>query len=171
MIRYQITDGTVPPSATADFIQIRNAALSARELAALVRSVLDLKLPGRVIVNDRLDVALATGAAGVHLKSNGLYAATVRAFVPEGFFITVACHSEADVAGATGADFALLSPVFDPRSKPARFPAPGLEAFARIAANSKVPILALGGITDDNAGICIEAGAVGVAGISLFQPC
>jgi thiamine-phosphate pyrophosphorylase len=169
LIRYQITDGNIAPCVSADFIQIRNAALSARELSARVRAVLAMRLRGAVLVNDRLDVALATGAAGVHLRSDAISPMEVRRVVPAGFLITVACHCEADVQAAEGADYALLSPIFAPLSKSDDRVPLGLEELARIAAGAAVPVLALGGITVGNARLCVEAGAAGVAGISLFS--
>jgi thiamine-phosphate pyrophosphorylase len=169
LIRYQITDGSIAPSPDADFIQIRNAALNARELSALVRAVLGLGLRGAVLVNDRLDVALATGAAGVHLRSHAISPLEVRRVVPAGFLITVACHCAADVLAAEGADYALLSPIFAPLSKSDDRMPLGLEELSRIAAGAAVPVLALGGITVANARLCVEAGAAGVAGISLFS--
>jgi len=167
VIRYQITDGTIPPSPSADFVQVRNDALSTRELIALVRRMMAQAQP--VLVNDRIDVAIAAGSAGVHLKSNAIAPERVRKLVPRGFLITVACHSEDDVLNAAGADYALLSPIFSPLSKPDTRQPLGLDELARIARRSKIPILALGGITPDNAASCIAAGAGGIAGISLFR--
>ena len=175
VILYQITNGRAGDdvdawlrglSSRADFIQIREAGLTTRELAELVRRVVGMGL--RVLVNDRLDVALAAGAAGVHLRSGGMAAEVVRAVVPAGFVISVACHGEADVRAAAGADYALLAPVFSPLSKQDNRVPLGLAELRRIAGLSEVPILALGGITEANAGVCVEAGAAGVAGISLF---
>lgn len=171
VIRCQITngEGTSRLSPHADLIQIREPAFSTRELAIYVRQALKLKLPGRILVNDRLDVALATGAAGVHLKSNGISPKLVRQLVPKGFLITVACHDLDEVLSAEGADYVLLSPVFSPLSKvDCRRPL-GLDELNRIAKISPIPALALGGINEANSASCIEAGADGVAGISLFS--
>lgn len=170
MIRYQITNGlgTSVLSPSADFIQIREPQLTPRDLATFVRHALLLNLPGRILVNDRLDIALATGAAGVHLKSGAISPQLVRNFVPKGFLITLACHDEEDVLAASGADYTLLSPIFAPVSKAdIRMPL-GLRELARLARISPVPLLALGGINEANAVSCAEAGATGVAGISLF---
>jgi thiamine-phosphate pyrophosphorylase len=167
VIRYQITDGTIPPSPSADFVQVRNGELGTRELATLVRRV--MTQAHRVLVNDRIDVALATGAVGVHLKSNAIAPEQVLRIVPKGFLVTVACHCEDDVLNAVGADYALLSPIFSPRSKADTRQTLGLDELARIARRSPVPILALGGITDANSASCIAAGAAGIAGISLFR--
>ena len=171
MIRCQITNGfgTSLLSPEADLIQIREPEFSARELEVYVRQALALKLRGRILVNDRLDVALATGTAGVHLKSNGISPKLVRQLAPTGFVITVACHNLDDVLAAEGADYVLLSPVFAPLSKvDSRIPL-GLTELSRIALLSPIPVLALGGIDEARSTACLEAGAVGVAGISLFS--
>jgi thiamine-phosphate pyrophosphorylase len=175
VIRYQITDGTahrdrdrwlaaIRPD--ADFVQIREPHLSARELAGLVRQVSSL---ARVLVNDRIDVAIACGAAGVHLRSHSVSPAVVRRITPPGFIVSVACHNEEDIQQAAGADYAVLAPVFQPLSKTGEHPPLGLDAFARIVGNSPVPVIALGGITESNTALCLAAGAAGVAGITLFR--
>lgn len=175
MIRYQITDGTAHVdkdrwlagiSPEADFVQIREGALSTRELVRLVRKVMSR---ARVLVNDRTDVAIACGAAGVHLRSGSVAPELVRQIAPPGFLISVACHNAEDVRNATGADYAILAPVFHPLSKPDRREPWGLGALAEIAEISPVPVIALGGVTTSNMAQCLEAGAVGVAGISLFR--
>lgn len=160
MIRYQITDGEVIDPA-ADYVQIRPGRLKSVREAMLVHP--------RVLVNDRADIALALGAAGVHLKSNSVSVARLRAIVPAGFLISIACHSLADAIDAQGADFALVSPVFPPLSKADLRPALGLDALREICRRSPVPVLALGGVTKANAELCVQAGAAGVAGISLFS--
>ncbi|HXJ38833.1 MAG TPA: thiamine phosphate synthase [Bryobacteraceae bacterium] len=178
MIRCQITNGQAARdedawlrglSPEADLIQIREPDLTTRHLAELVRRVLAMKPGARILVNDRLDVALATGAAGVHLKSAGISPEAVRTITPEGFLITVACHNEADVRNAKGADYALLAPIFSPLSKAEDRVPLGLTELNRIAMISPTPILALGGITAFNASLCAEAGAAGIAGISLYR--
>ena len=170
MIRYQITNGlgTSLLSPSADFLQIREPQLTPRALATFVRRALELNLPGRILVNDRLDIALAAGAAGVHLKSRAISPQFVRNLVPKGFLITLACHNEEDVLAASGADYALISPVFPPLSKADTRTPLGLRELTRLARISPVPLLALGGINEANAASCISAGALGVAGISLF---
>jgi thiamine-phosphate pyrophosphorylase len=137
-------------------------------MVALVRQVVALELKAKILVNDRLDVAFAAGAAGVHLRSNAISPLEIRRVTPPDFLITVACHSEADVQAAEGADYALLSPIFKPLSKDDDRTPLGLDELARIVANTPVPILALGGINEPNSLLCHRAGAAGVAGISLF---
>ena len=141
----------------------------------LVESALGLPNPRGVkfIVNTRIDVALAAGATGAHLPSASPPAKYWREIVPQGFLIGASCHSVEEVRAAEldGADYVVFGPVFDPLSKPALLPARGLEELSRAANAVKIPVLALGGITNDNAKQCVEAGAAGVAGISLFESC
>lgn len=172
MIRYQITDGSASLAQLrpdVDFIQIREPRLTPRELADFVRAALRSAPGARILVNDRADIALACGAAGLHLRGHSVAPAVIRAIAPPGFVVTVACHDEADVRAAEGADYAILAPIFSPLSKAdAREPL-GLDALRRIARVSAAPVIALGGITDENTHACREAGAAGVAGITLFR--
>ncbi len=173
MIRLQITDGTAALDSArwlgrlrddVDFIQIREKDLNARELAALVR--LALRVGPKILVNDRLDVALAVGAAGVHLRGSSVPPALVRRIAPPGFVISVAIHDGVEIPAE--ADHALVAPVFQPLSKRGTSPPLGLTGLRRIARASAIPVIALGGITPENAAACMEAGAAGVAGITLF---
>lgn len=152
------------------WIQIREKNLSARALFELVEAALVLPNPHRskIIVNTRADVAMAAGAAGVHLPSGSPPA---RFWRRPGFLVGVSCHSveEARNAETEGADYVLFGPVFAPRSKPASLEPRGLEGLKRAAAALKIPVLALGGVTRENSAACISAGAAGVAGISVFQ--
>lgn len=168
VILYQITAGTASISSTADVIQIREPGLSARQLSQLVREVKQ-RVTAKVLVNDRTDVALCCGADGVHLRANSIAPVQLRAITPPGFIISVSCHSEEDVIRLEGADYALLAPVFKPLSKADQRKPLGLAALERIARRSRVPVLALGGITPANTASCLAAGAAGVAGITLFR--
>jgi thiamine-phosphate pyrophosphorylase len=169
LIRIKITNGSVDPAADVDYIQVREPQLGARDLAVRVREWMHHGGP-RVLVNDRTDVALACGAAGVHLRDNSVSPQLVRRIAPPGFVISVACHDAEGVyrAADEGADYAVLAPIFLPLSKAPDRPPLGLSALREIASQAKIPVIALGGITVDSAQSCVDAGAAGVAGITLF---
>jgi thiamine-phosphate pyrophosphorylase len=156
-----------------DWIQVREKDLSARALCDLVRGALELPNPRGVkfLVNSRVDVALAAGAAGVHLPAGSPPPHLWRTIVPPGFLIGVSCHSIEEVRAAEqeDADYVVFGPVFQPLSKPSAEPALGLGQLARAAESARIPVLALGGLTRENAADCIAVGAAGLAGISLYQ--
>ncbi len=160
-------------AAGVTWIQIREKDLSARALFELVEAARKLPNPhsSKILVNSRLDVALAAGADGAHLPAGSPAPRTWRAIVPTGFLIGVSGHSVEDVRNAEteGADYAVFGPVFPPRSKIARAEPRGLEGLKRATAAVRIPVLALGGVTGENSAACISAGAAGVAGISLYQ--
>jgi thiamine-phosphate pyrophosphorylase len=169
MIRFCIADRTLNFTRDVDWVQVRDKELPARELIVVVR--LAMGRVGKVLVNSRVDVALAAGAAGVHLPSGSIAAPEWRAITPAGFLIGVSCHSLEDVvlAEREGADYAVFGPVFDPLSKAPDLPARGLEELGRVARAVRIPVLALGGITEENAADCGARGAGGGAGITMFR--
>ena len=164
-------------AAGVDWIQIREKDLEARTLAELARlAVADTRGTGTsILVNDRLDVALAAGAAGVHLGETSLPVGAVaewrRSARRTDFRIGVSCHS-AEAACAVeraGADYIFFGPVFATPSK-AAFGAPqGIQRLREVCRSVRVPVLAIGGIHIENAASCLAAGAAGIAAIRLFQ--
>jgi thiamine-phosphate pyrophosphorylase len=154
--------------AGVDYIQIRERDLSARERFELTLQAVQLAqgFATRILVNDRADIALAAGAHGVHLRSNSISPDRLREILPQPYLIGVSCHSLQEVQEAQGADFLVFGPVFESLGKG---PAQGLAALAQVVAASQVPVLALGGVNQDNAASCIGQGAAGIAAIRLFQ--
>jgi thiamine-phosphate pyrophosphorylase len=156
-----------------DWIQIREKDLPSRELFQQVsQAVGAARTTGaKILVNSLVDVALAAGAAGVHLPSHSPAPQTWRAITPAGFLIGVSCHSVEEVrqAEAEGADYVMFGPVFAPLSKTSDLEPRGLEGLAAAARAVQIPVLALGGITESNTAACIGTGAAGYAGISRFQ--
>lgn len=212
MLLYYITDRRQFPGAPAeqrrallakiteaaragvDYIQLREKDLAARDLEALAREAMAALVPPtathrpatRLLVNSRADVALATGAGGVHLPAGDLPASEVRALwhtsgaaARRAPVIAVSCHTAAEVAAAAahGADFAVFGPVFEKGGhvenglERLRAACAGRAAVARTEGASALPmpVLALGGVTLANAAGCLRAGAAGLAGIRLFQ--
>lgn len=175
MIRCYVTDrrqGNLLASVTAavrdgiEMIQVREKDLEAQQLYDLVCSVRDAAAgtPTKVLVNDRLDVALAAGIDGVHLPGNGLPTAKVRPFVTT---LGRSIHSveEGVAAEADGADFVIFGPIFQtPGKKPV-----GLDAMRRVTKTLRISVLAIGGITRENTPLVLDAGAAGIAAIRLFQ--
>ncbi len=156
-----------------DWIQIREKDLPTRALLELVQAALvrTQSYSTAILVNTRLDVALAAGAGGVHLTSDAPPPRRLRAPAPPGFLLGVSTHTpqEAERAAAEGADFAVFGPVFPTPSKPREAAVAGLEKLAAACARSSIPILALGGVTPERIRSCLNAGAAGIAGISMFQ--
>lgn len=148
-----------------DYIQIREKDLSARELFEFTLAVLEVRdhdmrkhAPPKILLNARADLALATGADGVHLPSQAPQETL------SGLIVARSCHT-LDEIRQTSANFVTFGPIFESPGKGA--PA-GLEAL-RNACRLGKPIFALGGVNWENASDCMQAGAAGIAGIRLFQ--
>jgi thiamine-phosphate pyrophosphorylase len=164
-------------AAGAGWIQIREKELDSRSLVELARFAIAETRENsvRVLVNDRLDVALAANAAGVHLGEKSLPIEVVaewrRSTRRLDFLVGVSCHSleSARAAERGGADYIFFGPVFATPSK-AAFGAPqGTERLREVCASVGIPVLAIGGVNAENARECIAAGAAGIAAIRLFQ--
>jgi thiamine-phosphate pyrophosphorylase len=163
--------------AGVDWIQIREKDLETSPLIVLVRDAIDAArgTNARILVNDRLDVALAAGAAGVHLGEMSLpveaFAEWRRSAGRAEFQIGISCHSTdaAIAAEHGGADYIFFGPVFGTPSKAAFGPPQGIERLRVVCASVKIPVLAIGGVNLENAASCVAAGAAGIAAIRLFQ--
>jgi thiamine-phosphate pyrophosphorylase len=182
--------------AGVDYIQLREKDLSGRELEMLAKDALSAlrndaplstenpelrtgrELRARLLINSRTDVALAVGADGVHLRADDaapyevhqvLKLSVHQPLTTDHFLVAASCHTAEDVFGAESgkADFVVFAPVFGKRGVVGTSPA-GLAALQE-ACRAKIRVLALGGVTIDNAASCLNAGAAGVAGIRLFQ--
>lgn len=153
---------------SVDYIQIREKDLNARDLLALTRRVVALAVGSRtqILVNGRPDVAMAAGAHGVHLPSDAIGAEEWRTVLPKEFLIGVSCHSVGDLQRSRAADFAVFGSVFPSPGKAATV---GLEALRVAVRVSPIPVFALGGVDEGNAEQCVAAGAIGIAGIRMFQ--
>jgi thiamine-phosphate pyrophosphorylase len=178
-----------------DYIQLREKDLSTRELESLAREAVQIIAQGRklatdhcrlntaLLINSRSDIAIAAGANGVHLRSDDISPQQVHAVWQETCgagvparensardpVIAVSCHSPEEVihAAANQASLAVFAPVFKKKDAPGVVPQ-GLEALT-LACHARIPVLALGGVTLQNAESCLRAGAAGIAAIRLFQ--
>jgi thiamine-phosphate pyrophosphorylase len=146
----------------ATMVQLRLKDADARTVVEVARALVRA-LPAPVLVNDRADVALAAGAAGVHVGTDDLPVAAVRAIAPPEFIIGASVGGDAEVPGSRGADYVGIGPVFSTLSKSDAGVAIGVEAFSRLARACALPAVAIGGITEENAREVIDAGASGVA--------
>ena len=181
-------------AAGVDWVQIREKDLPARELLELTRAAIRIAaedagarvarevatdavpLGVRILVNDRLDAALAAGAAGVHLGSDSIPAREVARWLREGnapphFSLGVSCHSLEEVRAAqdAGATYAFFGPVFDSPAKRSFGSPQGIARLEEVCNSVKIPVLAIGGVNEENAERCLRAGAAGIAAIRLFQ--
>ena len=179
-------------AAGVDWIQLREKDLSGKDSASLARAAFDrvsrasrhaqppTPAPVRILLNDRLDVALAESAGGVHLGENSVPATEAKRMLlafqtaqetPRDFLVGVSCHSmvAARSAAAAGADYLFFGPVFATPSKAAYGSPQGIDRLAEVCKSLAIPVLAIGGITLAHASSCFSAGASGIAAIRLFQ--
>ena len=153
-------------------IQVRERDLSDREVLALARDIVNATSgsAAAILVNDRTDIALAAGAAGVHLRSDSAAASRVRAIVPASFVVGRSVHSVEEALAVErdgGVDYLVFGTVFESASKPG-LPAAGLPALEEMCRRVRLPVLAIGGVTPARAAGVAAAGAAGVAGIGMF---
>jgi thiamine-phosphate pyrophosphorylase len=163
--------------AGVDWIQIREKDLPARVLASLVEQAVT-RVPSscRILVSDRMDVAIATGAAGVHLGETSLPVEEAVHFwwkrnLSGDFLVGASTHSlaSAQTAEQSRAAYVIFGPVFETPSKKQFGPPQGLERLAEVCERVAIPVIAIGGITAENARQCIAVGASGIAAIRMFQ--
>jgi thiamine-phosphate pyrophosphorylase len=157
--------------AGVDVIQVRERDLETRELAELVSHIVRIArgTATRVVVNDRLDVAVACDAHGVHLRGDSVPPDRARLLAPPGFLIGRSVHQlQEAVAVAPHVDYLIAGTVFPTSSKPGRAEFLGLTGLASIATAVRVPVLGIGGITAEHAGEVLAVGAAGIAAVSLF---
>ena len=153
-------------------VQIRQRTLDGGPLLMLVRQCM-AALAGtrtRLVVNDRLDVALAGHAHGVHLRADSMPASRVRALAPRGFLIGRSVHGASEAVAVEldgGVDYLVFGTIFTTPSKPGR-PAAGTGALATVVAATRLPVLAVGGVTPERLADVARTGAAGFAAISLF---
>jgi thiamine-phosphate diphosphorylase len=159
--------------AGATMVQVRERQFDDRQLLRFVEEVIAaVRAAGTlVLLNDRSDIALAAGADGVHLKSDGPAVDDVRRLVSPDFMVGRSVHSmpEAESVAATACDYLLFGTIFHSSSKPGDHPTTGVDALAAVCRSVTKPVLAIGGITVDRAAEIAAAGAAGMAAISLFS--
>lgn len=154
-------------------VQLRERDLSIRELLNLAGDIRDItaKRDVRLIINNRIDICLAVGADGVHLRRDSLPVEVVRRILGDKKIIGVSTHnlSEAEEAEKGGADFITLSPIYHTTSKPDLLNPSGVDIIKRIKEKISVPVFALGGIMAGNIDEVLAAGADGVAVVSSIM--
>ena len=155
-------------------IQLREKNLTARVLFELTERVMEIVrgTSTRVLVNDRADIAAGAGADGVHLTLQSLEADVIRKTFGPNCLIGVSTHSDVEARRArdAGAGFVVFGPIFPTQSKKEYGPPLGIGKLSEVAHElAPIPVLAIGGVSNDNAGECLRAGASGVAAITLFS--
>jgi thiamine-phosphate pyrophosphorylase len=159
--------------AGATMVQVRERQFDDRDLLTFLQELIARVRPAgaQVMVNDRTDLAMAAGADGVHLKSHAPPTADVRRIAPPGFLIGRSVHGEdeaAAVEAAGGCDYLIFGTVFPSPSKPVDHPVAGVNGLAAVCRRVRLPVLGIGGITPERIGAVLDAGAAGIAAVSLF---
>jgi thiamine-phosphate pyrophosphorylase len=165
-----LTQARFAVSAGIDVIQLREHWMTASALARLAAAIVSLTrgTSTRVVVNDRLDVAIATGADGVHLRSVSIAAARLRPQVPPGFLIGRSVHSLEEARDAGPVDYLLAGTVWSTSSKPADRALLEPGGLSTIAAATDIPVIGIGGVSLDRVGDLARTGAAGAAAIGAF---
>lgn len=161
-------------AAGVQLIQLREKSLTARALFELTARAAEITrgTSTRLLVNDRADIAAGAGADGVHLTTRSLEPEIVRQTFSDEFLIGASTHSFAEARAARdgGADFVVFGPIFPTPAKERYGPPLGVDRLANVASElAPFPVLAIGGVSTENAQECLRAGASGIAGISLFR--
>ena len=157
--------------AEVDMVQVRERTLETNALAGIVMKAVSLSAgtATRILVNDRLDVAIAAGAAGVHLPADSIPGAAAREIAPAGFAIGRSVHSvEEAVAAEPACDYLVAGTVWTSASKPGESRLLGPGGLGAIAKAVHVPVLAIGGVSLDRLPLVASNGAAGIAAIDLF---
>jgi thiamine-phosphate pyrophosphorylase len=168
-----VAQAAAAASAGVRLVQLREPDLPARRQVDLGRAMQNAVTPhgALVVINERLDVALAAGVAGVHLKATSIATADARALAGPRRLIGRSVHGLADLAGQEDADYLVFGAVFATPSKPQDRQPAGLHRLAAlVTAAGATPVIAIGGITAATAGGAAASGAAGVAAIGAFLP-
>jgi thiamine-phosphate diphosphorylase len=157
--------------ARIDCIIVRERDLEARDLADLTLAIVKLTrgTSTRVVVNDRVDVALASGADGVHLRSDSIPPAVIRRMTPDGFLVGRSVHGAEEAAAVTGVDYFIAGTVWSSASKQEGHRLLGLDGFSAVVRAVRVPVLAIGGVAIGCVGEVAAAGGAGIAAIGFFM--
>ncbi len=160
------------PGSLCCMVQIREKQLNAKRLLTLALKAREIGLPEgtRLLVNERVDIALAARLDGVHLPEKSCFPYQLRPLAPNMIFgCSVHSQESALIAEKSGADYLLFGPIFDTPSKRIYGTPQGLEQLGKLCRATTLPIFAIGGITPENGALCMAEGAYGIAGLSIFQ--
>ena len=151
----------------ATSVQVRLKHATPREVVEIARSIV-ARVPVPVIVNDRADIALAAGAAGVHVGEADLPVSAIRRFAPTNFIIGASLGGDAELANAKDADYVGIGPLFTTDSKGDAGKAIGIEGFRKLAGLSGRPAIAVGGLGAEHAAQVMVAGGAGIAVVNAI---